>query len=209
MLVGGKTGNDGYHGGTVASMGLDKAKKAEDHVQIGDPYTQQKMMPAIIMFRDGSCTRANNDFGAGGFISAFGEMAAPKKLSMGKLYWRPHSQFRSGASQMRRVAVQNHCHWRKPGTICFYRDSGKTPEFVEICELFELEWTIVGVCTGNGRLQIVYDENVHEYTKDIPLSGQILFDRPYEIFENCPLEQVEIIEPPAKKLEVEFPGNYL
>ncbi|OGI26696.1 MAG: hypothetical protein A2359_03400 [Candidatus Moranbacteria bacterium RIFOXYB1_FULL_43_19] len=205
VLVGGKTGNDGYHGGTVASMGLDKAKKAEDHVQIGDPYTQQKMMPAIIRFRDSGCTRAKNDFGAGGFISAFGEMTSPKIYPWGSYSGGLILNFAPVPLKCAQLPFKIIAIGESQERFAFIVIPGKLQEFIEICELFELEWTVVGVCTGNGRLQIVYDENIREYTKDMLLSGQILFDRPYELFENCPMEQVEIIEPPAKNLDVKFP----
>ncbi|MDP3043206.1 MAG: AIR synthase-related protein [bacterium] len=201
-----KTGNDGYHGGTVASKTLTGSVNTDDHVQIGDPFSQQKMMPAIIKIRDSKCVRANNDFGAGGFISAFGEMAEPKKLPWGsyegglllnfalpplKCAGLPYKIIAIGESQER---------------FAFVVIPEKLLEFMEICEKFELEWTVVGVFTGNKRLQIIYDEDVSEFTNDTPLSGEVLLDLPYEAFEDCPLSEVKVVEPPPQKFEAEFPA---
>lgn len=205
VVVGGRTGNDGYHGGTVASMGLDKAKKAEDHVQIGDPYTQQKMMHAIIKIRDSGCTRANNDFGAGGFISAFGEMAQPKTLPWGSYVGGLILNFALPPLKCDELPFKIIAIGESQERFAFVVIPGRFPEFIEICEEAELEWTVVGVFTGNGRLQIIYDENVREFTKDTSLSGEILFDRPFELFESCPLTDVEIIKPPAKNIDIKFP----
>ena len=204
VLVGNRTGNDGYHGGTAASLALNKVVNAADHVQIGDPFTQQKMMPAIIKIRDSGCNRADNDFGAGGFISAFGEMAEPKTLPWGsyvgglllnfalvplKVAGLPYKIIGIGESQER---------------FAFVIIPEKLSEFIAICELYELEWTVMGVFTGNQRLQIIWDENVREFDKDTPLSGEILLDMPFEAFEDCPLSEVKIVEPP-KKPDVQFP----
>lgn len=207
-IVGNRSGNDGYHGGTVASGALSgfTERAVADHVQLGDPFTQQKMMQATIMIRDKGCARARNDFGAGGFISAFGEMAEPKTLPWGISYagglllnfalpplkcaGLPDKILAIGESQER---------------FAFAIIPEKVPEFVAICDLMELECTRVGVFTGNGRLQIIRDETVREFTKDTPLSGEILLDLPYDVFEDCPLPEVKVIEPPPKA-EVKFPA---
>ena len=207
-IVGNRSGNDGYHGGTVASGSLSgfTARAAADHVQLGDPFTQQKMMQGTIMIRDSGCVRARNDFGAGGFISAFGEMAEPETLPWGMSYegglllnfalpplkcaGLPDKILAIGESQER---------------FAFAVIPEKVPEFVAICDLMELECTRIGVFTGNGRLQIIRDETVREFTEDTPLTGEILLDLPYEIFENCPLPEVKVIEPPPKA-EVKFPA---
>ncbi|MDD5031828.1 MAG: AIR synthase-related protein [Patescibacteria group bacterium] len=207
-IVGNKSGNDGYHGGTVASGALSGVTEsaAADHVQLGDPFTQQKMMQATFMIRDSGCARARNDFGAGGFISAFGEMGQPKTLPWGISYagglllnfalpplkcaGLPDKVLAIGESQER---------------FAFVIIPEKVPEFVAICELMELECTRIGVFTGNGRLQIIRDETVREFTKDTPLSGEILLDLPYDVFENCPLPEVKVIEPPPKA-EAKFPA---
>jgi phosphoribosylformylglycinamidine synthase len=207
-IVGNRSGNDGYHGGTVASGTLSEHSDnaAADHVQLGDPFTQQKMMQATFMIRDKGCARARNDFGAGGFISAFGEMAEPKKLPWGESYagglllnfalpplkcaGLPDKVLAIGESQER---------------FAFAIIPEKVSEFVAICELMELECTRIGVFTGNRRLQIIRDEEVREFTKDTPLSGEILLDLPYEVFENCPLSEIEVIEPPRKDVPIFVP----
>lgn len=205
VLAGGYTGNDGYHGGTVASDELTKILNAAGHVQIGDPFTQQKFMRAIVEFLRAKCTAGGNDFGAGGFISAFGEPGAPQKLLWGgyigglllnlampflKCAALPHKIVAIGESQER---------------FAFRVKPEMLLAFSEICKRLEIDWVVVGVFNGSERLQVMYDENVREFTKDTPLSGEILFDRTYEMLEECPIDLIELIEPPTQDISVEFP----
>jgi len=72
VMSGGRVGKDGIHGVTAASAGLDDATPAQ-HVQIGDPYTQKKMLDFLIEARDLGLINYTTDNGGGGLSSSVGE----------------------------------------------------------------------------------------------------------------------------------------
>nr|MDO8110087.1 phosphoribosylformylglycinamidine synthase subunit PurL [Candidatus Sigynarchaeota archaeon] len=74
VFVGGKTGRDGIHGVTFASLEMDKYTTSNP-VQIGDPITEQMFMEAMFKARDKGLYNFVQDCGGGGLSSAFGEMA--------------------------------------------------------------------------------------------------------------------------------------
>ncbi len=74
VFVGGKTGRDGIHGVTFASLEMDK-HTTSNPVQIGDPITEQMFMEAMFKARDKNLYNFVQDCGGGGLSSAFGEMA--------------------------------------------------------------------------------------------------------------------------------------
>jgi len=79
LLVGGKTGRDGIHGVTFASLELstDSKKTSSGAVQIGNPIEQKRVLDAILRardFRDRLLYSAITDCGGGGLSSAAGEM---------------------------------------------------------------------------------------------------------------------------------------
>lgn len=74
IVVGGEVGIDGIHGATFSSMELTENAPATA-VQIGDPFTQKKVMDFIIKARDRRLFSGITDNGAGGVSSSIGEMA--------------------------------------------------------------------------------------------------------------------------------------
>jgi phosphoribosylformylglycinamidine synthase len=74
ILAGGKTGRDGIHGVTFASVELSSAQE-RSVVQIGDPIEEEKLRRAILIIRDQDLGSSITDLGGGGLSSAVGEMA--------------------------------------------------------------------------------------------------------------------------------------
>jgi len=74
ILAGGRTGRDGIHGVTFASIELTQDQE-RSVVQIGDPIQEEKLARALIAVRDAGLGRAVTDLGGGGLSSAIGEMA--------------------------------------------------------------------------------------------------------------------------------------
>ncbi len=73
-VAGGKTGKDGIHGATFSSEELH-AESPTSAVQIGDPFTQKKLLDLLLEARDLDLFRTLTDNGAGGLSSSVGEMA--------------------------------------------------------------------------------------------------------------------------------------
>ncbi|MFA5050120.1 MAG: phosphoribosylformylglycinamidine synthase subunit PurL [Candidatus Micrarchaeia archaeon] len=74
IMAGGRIGKDGIHGATFSSQQIDE-NTPQSVVQIGDPFTQKKLLDFIIEARDLQLYSAITDNGAGGLSSSIGEMA--------------------------------------------------------------------------------------------------------------------------------------
>ncbi|MEM1508011.1 MAG: phosphoribosylformylglycinamidine synthase subunit PurL [Candidatus Bathyarchaeia archaeon] len=77
VLAGGRTGRDGIHGVTFASLELTEKSEetARPAVQIANPIEEEKLKRAIISVRDLGLASSITDLGGGGLSSAIGETA--------------------------------------------------------------------------------------------------------------------------------------
>jgi len=78
ILVGGKTGRDGIHGVTYASVDLTEAAVEEWHegaVQLGDPITKEPLIHAVLEAADNGLLTGLKDLGGGGLSCVVGELA--------------------------------------------------------------------------------------------------------------------------------------
>jgi len=77
VLAGGRTGRDGIHGVTFASLELGQdAEMSSGAVQIGNPIEEKKLADVVLAARDLGLFSAITDCGGGGLSSAIGELAA-------------------------------------------------------------------------------------------------------------------------------------
>ncbi len=74
VMVGGKVGKDGIHGATFSSESLHEGSPVTA-VQIGDPFTQKRVLDFVLEARDAGLITGITDNGAGGLSSSVGEMA--------------------------------------------------------------------------------------------------------------------------------------
>ena len=74
VMVGGAVGIDGIHGATASSLVMDKSTTL-GMVQIGDPFTQKRVMDFLLVARDRLLYNSITDNGAGGLSSSVGEMS--------------------------------------------------------------------------------------------------------------------------------------
>ncbi len=74
VMVGGRVGKDGIHGATFSSESLHEGSPMSA-VQIGDPFTQKRVLDFIVEARDQGLITGITDNGAGGLSSSVGEMA--------------------------------------------------------------------------------------------------------------------------------------
>lgn len=76
LLVGGRTGRDGIHGVTFASVELtENTEESRPAVQIANPIEEEQIRRAIIRIRDQGLASGITDLGGGGLSSAVCEMA--------------------------------------------------------------------------------------------------------------------------------------
>jgi len=74
VMAGGRVGKDGVHGATFSSESLHEGSPVSA-VQIGDPFTQKRLLDFVIEARDLGLITGITDNGAGGLSSSIGEMA--------------------------------------------------------------------------------------------------------------------------------------
>ena len=74
LLVGGKTGRDGIHGVTFASVALTGEEASRSAVQVGDPITKEPLIHAILEANEKRLIAGMKDLGGGGLSCAVSEM---------------------------------------------------------------------------------------------------------------------------------------
>lgn len=202
ILVGGRTGNDGLHGATISSGELHENVDTGDasHVQIGNPYVEQKMMPAQRHFKHCQCIRAVTDCGAAGILMAGSELG--------------EDVAGVGGAIMNLAAVPLKCagleNWQillseSQERMIYAVIPNKFKDFIKICKKYELEASVIGIYTDSGNFQVIYDPEIILYRQNMALSGEICLDVPYAFFKDCPLPRLEVIEPPQIEKKIEIP----
>ena len=74
VMAGGRVGKDGIHGANFSSEALHEGSPVTA-VQIGDPFTQKRLLDFVLSARDQGLITGITDNGAGGLSSSVGEMA--------------------------------------------------------------------------------------------------------------------------------------
>jgi phosphoribosylformylglycinamidine synthase subunit PurSL len=161
VMVGGRIGKDGIHGATFSSVRLDESSPVQA-VQIGDPITQKMMFDMLAEARDLGLLSAMTDNGAGGLSSSVGEMATAEDraggawidLALAPLKYpglAPWEILVSEAQERMTVAVP-------PESL---------DAFMALARRREVEATVLGAFTDDGRLRVLHGETV---AVDLPLS---------------------------------------
>lgn len=149
VSLGGRTGRDGIHGATFSSAELTHttAQEVGSAVQIGDPITEKKLLDVLIQARDAGLYSAITDCGAGGLSSAVGEMGeqtgAAVELADVPLKYaglQPWEIWLSEAQERMVLAVP----------------PAKLDMLLALCAGEDVEATMIGHFTGNGRLTVTY-----------------------------------------------------
>ena len=154
VMCGGRVGADGIHGVTAASASYSEHTPA-GHVQIGDPYTQKKMHDFLLEARDQGLIPFITDNGGGGLSSSVGESARfsngaevdLKKVPLKYEGLDPWQIWVSESQERMTVSV-------KPTDI---------DAFMALAEKHNVESTIIGRYTGDGKLKLSYGDQVCAY----------------------------------------------
>jgi phosphoribosylformylglycinamidine synthase len=153
LLIGGKTGRDGIHGVTFASLELnvESEKTSSGAVQIGNPIVEKKVLDGLLRARDAHdkpLYSAVTDCGGGGLSSAVGEMGKDigtivylEKVPLKYAGLEPWEIWISEAQERMILSVPK----------------GNVKEILKIFENENCEATIIGEFTGNKKLVLKYD----------------------------------------------------
>ena len=147
IMSGGRVGKDGIHGVTASSEIYSENTPA-GHVQIGDPYTQKKMHDFLLEARDEGLVTFITDNGGGGLSSSVGESA----------------QFAGGATvELDKVPLKYEgldvweiwiSESQERMTVAV--DPKHLDRFLELSRRHEVESTVIGHYTGDGKLHLSY-----------------------------------------------------
>lgn len=153
VALGGRTGRDGIHGATFSSAELthETSELAGSAVQIGDPITEKGLIELIEAARDQGLYTAITDCGAGGFSSAIGEMGealgVDVDLARAPLKYpglAPWEIWISEAQERMVLAVP----------------SAKLDALQQLADLWDVELSVLGTFTGDGRLVVRFAGSV-------------------------------------------------
>ncbi|HIE29239.1 TPA: phosphoribosylformylglycinamidine synthase, partial [Candidatus Poribacteria bacterium] len=152
VVVGGRTGRDGIHGVTFASLELDESSETlGSAVQIGNPIVEKKMVDTLLQARDKQLYSAITDCGGGGLSSAFGEMGEEvglridlEKVPLKYAGLAPWEIWISESQERMALAVP-------PEEI---------DELLQVFNAEDVEATAIGEFTGDRKLRLFYEGNL-------------------------------------------------
>ncbi len=141
VMVGGHVGIDGIHGATASSLVMDKTTTL-GMVQIGDPFSQKRMLDFLLVARDRLLYNSITDNGAGGLASSVGEMASVTKGAVLNLETVP---LKYPGLQPWQILVSES---QERMTLSVAKE--KWAELRELAALFQVDVTSVGEFTQDG-----------------------------------------------------------
>ena len=149
VMGGGRIGKDGIHGATFSSEELHKDSPVQA-VQIGDPITQKKMSDFMVEARNRSLYRFITDNGAGGLSSSVGEMA---ELCNGCRLDLAKAPLKYAGLQPWEILVSE-----AQERMSFAVPPEKIDEFKRLAAERDVEVTVLGEFTDNGKFHILYND---------------------------------------------------
>lgn len=149
VLIGGRTGRDGIHGVTFASLQLTEQseKISASSVQIGNPIEEKKIADVILKARDKNLFNAITDCGGGGLSSAIGELASPcgAQVELEKVPLKypglSYTEIWISEAQERMI---------------LFVPKTKIKRFLKLCKDYDVEATVIGFLTNNRKLLLRY-----------------------------------------------------
>ncbi|MCM3766858.1 phosphoribosylformylglycinamidine synthase subunit PurL [Neobacillus niacini] len=162
MYVGAKTGRDGIHGATFASVELtEESDKDRPAVQVGDPFMEKLLLEACLELIQSDALVGIQDMGAAGLTSSSAEMAS--KAGMGiemNLDLVPQRETGMTAYEMMLSESQER--------MLIVVKKGREQEIVELFEKYDLEAVAIGTVTDDKKLRLLHHGEV---VADVPVDS--------------------------------------
>ncbi len=182
VLLGALTGRDGIGGASVlASAELGEGDEAKrPSVQIGDPFTEKKLLECCLELLDRELLVSLQDLGAAGLTSAASEMASKGEVGLDIEVTRV--PLREAGLEPFEIMVSE----SQERMLCVV-DPGLVDDVLAVCARWETLATPIGEVTDTGSLRVLED-------------GSVVADLPAEVLvDDCPLYDLEPV-PPAEPL---------
>ncbi len=165
ILFGSTTGRDGIGGASIlASAEFDEtAEEKRPTVQVGDPFTEKKLLEACLEMRDRGLLVGLQDLGAGGLSSSASEMASKGGSGIDMNIARV--PLRESGMEPFEIMISE-SQERMLACVTPVNEAG----VMAVCAKWDLDATVVGTVTGNGRLRI-FDGD--EMIGDMPVKALV------------------------------------
>lgn len=176
VLLGGRTGRDGIHGVTFASMELTESSESESRgaVQLGDPITKEPTIHVCLEANEKGLLDGMKDLGGGGLSCVVGEMA----LAAG-----------FGAEvQLDKVPLKEEdmAPWEiwvseSQERMMFAVNPDNLDEVLYLCKKWDVEANVIGKVLPEKTLRVFWKEKkIFEMDLEF-LTGGPVYCRPYDI----------------------------
>jgi phosphoribosylformylglycinamidine (FGAM) synthase-like enzyme len=198
VLFGAKTGRDGIGGASVlASAELDDSEDKRPTVQIGDPFTEKKLLECSLDLLDRGLLVSLQDLGAAGLTSSSAEMASKGEVGL-DLDVRKVPLREAGMEPFEIMVSES-----QERMLCVV-EPARVDEVLAVCARWEVDGTAIGVVTDTRRLR-VFDGS--ELVGDMPVTALV---------DECPAYDLSPAEPatplypaPPAVLSSDDPGEIL
>ena len=182
VLLGALTGRDGIGGASVlASAELGEGDESKrPSVQIGDPFTEKKLLECCLELLDRELLVSLQDLGAAGLTSAASEMASGGgvgltidlcQIPLREADMEPFEVMVSESQERMLCVAQPEC----------------VGALLDVCERWEVLATTIGCVTAGDRFQVLHRGNV---VADLPVRVSSMIVRcttssPYRLERSC------------------------
>ncbi len=174
IYVGAKTGRDGIHGATMASAEFDdKSGEKRPTVQVGDPFTEKRLLEACLELMATDSILSIQDMGAAGLTCSSLEMADKggtgiemilDKVPVREEKMQPYEIMLSESQERMLMVI-------KPE---------KQDEAKKIFDKWEIDFAHIGTITNTGRMILKFNNEIVADLPVAPLSQMApIYDRPH------------------------------
>ena len=153
MYVGAKTGRDGIHGATFASVEFKEEEEAQrSAVQVGDPFMEKLLMEACLecIYDYSDALIGIQDMGAAGLVSSSAEMAS--KAGSGLILNLDDVPQRETHMTPYEIMLSES---QERMLLCIKK--GEEQSIIELFEKYELEAVTIGEVTDDGLYRLFHD----------------------------------------------------
>ena len=160
VLIGSKTGRDGIGGASVlASQEFDETlEEKRPSVQVGDPFTEKKLIEACLELLGRKLVVSMQDLGAAGLSSSSSEMAS--KGMVGLDIHADRVPLREADMEPWEIMISE----SQESMLAIVSEAQLT-EVLSVCERWDLDCTVIGEVTDSKMLRIFWHG---ERVADIP-----------------------------------------
>ncbi|MGX6971117.1 phosphoribosylformylglycinamidine synthase subunit PurL [Vagococcus bubulae] len=195
MYVGAKTGRDGIHGATFASVEFVEGEEQQrSAVQVGDPFMEKGLMEACLdlILNHSDCLVGIQDMGAAGLVSSSSEMASKAGSGL-ELYLDDVPQRETEMTPYEMMLSES----QERMLLCIKK--GKEQQVIELFESYGLDAVTIGHVTDDKRYKLFFQG---EKVADIPVDS-LAEDAPvYHNEQEKPKRIIEFEKQEAYKPEI-------